>query len=127
MLQKEVEELKEQLGMTDLGQERYGDTARGGASVWLQVTVVGSGWGTHGGGDIQQARLGALCAFTVGACLYQEALLCHVLCRRVSQAPLSGRLDVPPLLSFEVLAAVSCLVTCLFVLQVGVTLLWPSI
>lgn len=43
---------------------------------------------------------------------------------------LSGHLDIPALVSLKVLAAAACevfVVTCLFVLQVGLALLWPSI
>jgi hypothetical protein len=43
MLQKEIDELKEQLGMAYPGQERYWDRGRGGSLVfgcrWLQWVV----------------------------------------------------------------------------------------
>lgn len=80
MLQKEIDELKEQLGMAYPGQEGHSDWGRGELSVWVQVMMVGSGAGTHGGGDTKQARLGALCALTSGTCTKRLSAL-RVLCR----------------------------------------------
>lgn len=43
MLQKEIDELKEQLGMAYPGQEGYSDRGRGELGVWVQVFRVGVG------------------------------------------------------------------------------------
>lgn len=69
MLQKEIEELKEQLGMTEPGQGSNGKRARGrtqclGAGDW-----GGLRGGSLVGGDLKQARPGGgLCALSSGTC-----------------------------------------------------------
>lgn len=112
------------------GQEGHSDRGRGELSVWVQVIMVGSGAGTHGGGDTKQARLGALCALTSGTCTKRlSALPCAV--QMSAPGPLlSGHSNVPPSLSLGVLApgacqvsVVTCLFVCLFVSQVGLALL----
>lgn len=59
MLQKEIEELKEQLGMTEPGQGSNGERARGRAQCLGAGDWGGLRGGSLVGGDLRQARLGA--------------------------------------------------------------------
>lgn len=84
----------------------------------MRVIMVGGGAGTHGGGDMKQARLGALCALTSGTCTKRLSALPCTMQMSPPCPLLSGHSDVPPLLSLEVLAPGACqvsVVTCLFV------------
>lgn len=98
MLQKEIDELKEQLGMAYPWQERYWDRAEGELSAWLEVVKVGGGAGPRGEDDMSESRLGALCALTSGTCTKR---LC-ALPRAVQRSPptpeplLSGNSEVSP-------------------------------
>lgn len=94
-----------------MGRKDTGSGTEGELSVWVQVIMVGSGADIHGGCDMKQARLGALCALTSETCTkWLPALPCAV--QMCPPGPLLSRQSqVPPLLSLEVLAPVVCQVS----------------
>lgn len=72
------------------GRKDIGTGEEGELSAWVEVVKVGGGAGPHGEDDMNESRLGVLCALTSGTCTKRPCALPRAVKMRSHPPPASS-------------------------------------